>query len=430
MLESDSEEKTKAKKPRRGRNEGMIRWIESKKLWEARYPVGTKEFIGKDGKPQCKTDYKSIYGKKNEKGALIKKMREALTALGKGEYVDPSDKVLVSWCSEWFETHKKPSIRTNTKEKYLTSIARLKRYDIANMQLKNLNLELIQKFYNSLSDEGFSEETIKATHSLVNGALEKAEELKMVNKNEARKAIIPKGDILDSEEKEAKALTEEQENAFLHQLGRRSKHFMYALFMGNTGLRPGETTALNRSDIDFKKKTVKVTKTYLAKQKKVQNAPKTASSKRTVPIPSDIIKLLQEYMLKQPNKKPDAPLFQTETGSRPTPSYLRKRFKYAGEAIGCGWVNLHTMRHTYASKLFRKKVDIKVISKLLGHKKVSTTYDIYVHFIDNIVEESVQVLNAGLPETLPGKSRKGEKKNRKNNNNNNNVVDLRKTSTN
>ncbi len=162
------------------------------------------------------------------------------------------------------------------------------------------------------------------------------------------------------------------------------------------------------------------------RQKKIQNAPKTESSRRTVPIPSDIVKLLEEYMLSQPNKKPSDPLFQTENGKRPTMSYLRKRFKFAGKAIGCEWVNLHSMRHTYASKLFREKVAIKVISQLLGHKDVSTTYDIYVHFIDNIVEDSVQVLNTGLPETLPKKSRKGERKNRKTKVN---IIELKKAST-
>ena len=53
-----------------------------------------------------------------------------------------------------------------------------------------------------------------------------------------------------------------------------------------------------------------------------------------------------------------------------------------------------------------KKIDIKIISNLLGHKDVTTTYNIYVHFIDNVVEESVQVLNEGLPETLPEKNQK------------------------
>ncbi len=75
----------------------------------------------------------------------------------------------------------------------------------------------------------------------------------MVIKNESRKATIPKNDILlfEESELEAKALTEEQEKVFFYQLGRRTKHFMYALFMANTGLRPGEAIALNRSDIDI-----------------------------------------------------------------------------------------------------------------------------------------------------------------------------------
>jgi integrase len=396
---------------RRGRNEGTIRWLEDKQLWQARFPIGTREKIDADGNVHFVTVRKSIYGKKNEKGKLLAQMREALTALGKGEYVDPSDKSLIGWCKEWYETYKKPGIRTNTREKYETSMARLRRYDIANYQLKSLNQELIQRFYNRLSDDGLSEETIKATHSLINGALDKAEELKLVIKNEARRCRIPKNNILlMGEGEDAKALTEEQEKAFLYQLGRRTKHYMYALFMVNTGLRPGEALALQRSDVDLKKRVVKVTKTYLDRQKRIQNAPKTESSRRTVPIPSEVIKLLEAYMLQQPNKKPDAPLFQTDAGRRPTMSYLRKRFKSAGAAIGCEWVNLHTMRHTYASKLFKKKVEIRVIKDLLGHKDVSTTYDIYVHFIDNIVEDSVQVLNDDIPNDLPSKSRKGERK--------------------
>jgi len=181
---------------------------------------------------------------------------------------------------------------------------------------------------------------------------------------------------------------------------------MYGFFMLNTGLRPGESLALNRSDINFEKNTVKVNKTYLEKEKKVQNSTKTAASRRTVPIPDDTIPLLKEYMLKQPKQKPADPLFQTKSGNRPTPSYLRKRFKYVGEKIGCEWINLHTMRHSFASRLFAKGIDIKVISKLLGHKKISTTYDIYVHIINNAVEDSVVVLNSDIktPESLPKKS--------------------------
>ncbi|ACL77607.1 tyrosine-type recombinase/integrase [Ruminiclostridium cellulolyticum] len=422
-MQKSNDDTSQKKKTRRARNEGSVRWIEEKQLWQARYPIGLKETIDKNGKPCCKTVYKSIYGKKKTgPGGVMAEMRNALAALGKGTYIDPSDKTLIVWCQEWYETYKEPKLKTNTRLKYETSITRLKRYSIADMQLKNLSLELIQKDYNRMAKDGLSEETIKATHSLVNGALEKAEALNKINKNPARHVTIPRTDEDDAEESNTKALNDTQLDAFLYQIGRRSKYFMYAFFMLNTGLRPGEALALTRSDIDFTTNKIKVTKTYIEKLKKVQNSTKTASSRRKVPIPSEMISLLKEYMLQQPKKEPTDPLFQTATGKRPSQGYLRKRFKYAGASAGCEWVNLHTMRHTFASRLFKKKVDIKVISELLGHKDVSTTYDIYVHFIDNIVEESVQVLNSDIPENLPTKSRKGEKKAKK-------VIDIKKVSS-
>jgi integrase len=384
------------KKTRRGRNEGSIRWIEEKKLYQARYAIGVDE--------EGKTIYKSIYGKKKTgPGGLLDKMRDALQALGRGTYVDPSDKPLIAWCREWYETYKEATLKANTKEKYNTSIKRLEKADIANMRLKDLSLELIQKYYNSLKKQGKSTATIKATHILINGALEKAEETNRIIKNPARLVIIPQD---DEEDKDAKALAEKERDLFMLEMGRRSHYYMFALFTENTGLRPGEAVALNRSDLDFKKNKVKVNKTYVRVLKSKENSPKTRSSKRVVPVPEGIIKLMKEYILKQPNQKDSDPLFQTLTGTRLSPRNILRQFKAVGERIGCEWVNLHTMRHTFASNLFAKKVDIKTISKLLGHKKVSTTYDTYVHFIDNTVEDSVAILNIGLPETLPEKSRK------------------------
>jgi len=138
----------------------------------------------------------------------------------------------------------------------------------------------------------------------------------MVNRNEASKCKIPKTDIFNEENKEAKALTEEHEKAFLQDLGQRTKHYMIALLMSNTGLRPGKAIALERRDINFSKKYIDVNRTFIERLRKVHNVPKTASSRRKVPLPDKIIPLLQEYMLMQPNKDPHAPLFQTETGSR------------------------------------------------------------------------------------------------------------------
>lgn len=389
--------KNEKKKTRRGRGEGSIRYIESKKLYEARYPIGVDPETGK-------TVYKSVYDKK--KSMALRKMRDALQALGKGEYVDPSDMALYAWCKEWYEVYKEPSLKKrNTKDKYIYSLKRLKKAPIANARLKDIGQdagqEIIQKYYNNLKKE-YAEDTIRITHTLINSALEKAEQLKMIHKNPTRFATIPKDEV----ETEARALNDEQYNNFMAELGRRSHYYMFALFQSNTGLRPGEEIALNRSDLNFGTDSVIVDKTYLKQEKRNQNSTKTTSSRRDVPVPRNIMALMKEYMLKQKNKHPDAPLFQSLTGTRLSPRNIARQFTAVGEAIGCDWVTPHTLRHTYASRLFKEKIDIKVISSLLGHKKISTTYDLYVHFIDNIREDSVQVLNEGIPETLPVKSRK------------------------
>jgi len=409
----------KKSKPRRGRNEGMLRYIESKKLWEGRYTIG----VNAEGK----SIPKSIYSKK--KGEVVRKMQDALASLGKGEYVDPSGKPLVVWCKDWYETYKEHSLRTNTQEKYLTSLKRLESSDIAFIRLKELSQELIQKYYNKLKKSGYSVETIKATNSLINGALEKAEEIKMINRNPARYVSIPKEDESLSDEGEVIALKDNEYKLFMSAMLQRSNYFMLAHFMSNTGLRPGEAIALSRKDIDFNNNSVKVSKTYISKTKTIQNATKTKSSRRTVPIPEGTIKLIKEYMLKQKNHEDDSPLFQSNKGTRISPRNALRAFKEVGKTIilenktTLEWINLHTMRHTYASRLFKEGKNIKVISELLGHAKVSTTYDIYVHFIDSMVKDSVEVLNAGTPETLPNKTKRISKKEMAK------IVQLKKAST-
>ncbi len=51
------------------------------------------------------------------------------------------------------------------------------------------------------------------------------------------------------------------------------------------------------------------------------------------------------------------------------------------ERVGISHIDIHALRHTFAIQLFANKVDIRVISKLLGHLDVSVTYNIYIHLM-------------------------------------------------
>ena len=55
-------------------------------------------------------------------------------------------------------------------------------------------------------------------------------------------------------------------------------------------------------------------------------------------------------------------------------------------------VGAHALRHTYATRLFEKRVDIKVISELLGHSSTEITYNIYIHVIDSLKESAVEAI--------------------------------------
>ena len=53
----------------------------------------------------------------------------------------------------------------------------------------------------------------------------------------------------------------------------------------------------------------------------------------------------------------------------------------------------HALRHTFASMLFAKGVDVKTVSKILGHANVSITYNTYINIIEKQKVDAVKILD-------------------------------------
>lgn len=49
---------------------------------------------------------------------------------------------------------------------------------------------------------------------------------------------------------------------------------------------------------------------------------------------------------------------------------------------------IHSLRHTYASRLLKRGVDVSVVSKLLGHSDINTTYSKYIHVLQTQLMQS------------------------------------------
>ena len=87
-------------------------------------------------------------------------------------------------------------------------------------------------------------------------------------------------------------------------------------------------------------------------------------------------------------------MFATQTGKHLSCRNLLATMEKACEAAGVEHRGLHALRHSFASNLYARGVEIKVISKLLGHASTQIPYDRYVHFfegdIDNTLRQAVR----------------------------------------
>jgi integrase/recombinase XerD len=68
---------------------------------------------------------------------------------------------------------------------------------------------------------------------------------------------------------------------------------------------------------------------------------------------------------------------------------MKRRGKKAGIAKG---VHPHMLRHTYATKLYREKKNIRLVQKALEHAHLSTTM-IYPHIVDDDMEAAMRAFD-------------------------------------
>ncbi len=161
---------------------------------------------------------------------------------------------------------------------------------------------------------------------------------------------------------------------------------VYAL-MYQTGLRVGEVHALNLNSLDFKNHKI----TVIGKGKKP----------RTLHMNKELEEILTQYLAVRPyfchSWESDA-LFLSKKGNRlairTMEDNLKKIVRYAPLNVQFN-VTCHTLRHSFASHLNDKDVDILVIQSLLGHSSPRST-ETYIHPSMDKIREAIEKLPSVL----------------------------------
>jgi integrase len=200
------------------------------------------------------------------------------------------------------------------------------------------------------------------------------------------------------ERKEAKHLDAAQVQALLT-AAKPSRHYPVLALIAATGMRKGEALALqwDRVNLDDGRVTIAATLSTVG-GKPVLSEPKTARSRRTVPIPPAVVALLRRHKTKQTaerlragNQWADRNLvFPTELGGPTDPGNVLETVHAAAKRAGIDdVVGVHTLRHSAAVGWLESGTHVRAVADLLGHSSVATTADVYLHSSDAVTRAAV-----------------------------------------
>ena len=287
----------------------------------------------------------------------------------------PSATVSLRQAAEWFLLSKRDSLKPSSYGRYAFVIEHHILPWLGTLSLQELTAERISAFFRCLRSKGLSEKSARDVGVLLKSILKQAEQ-KWQCGSPASGARLPPCKM-----KKADTFTE-------YEVAMLAKYIISApdmtglcvLLVLNTGLRLGEVCALKKSDIILSsgvlrvRRAVQRIKSGTGTQLVLQE-PKSASSRRSIPIPADMLALLANALAEVPE---DA--FLLTGNDRPMePRTMQYRYKSLLNRCGIEYRNFHTLRHTYATRCMERNVDIKSISEMLGHSDVRITLSTYIH---------------------------------------------------
>ncbi|ODA40378.1 tyrosine-type recombinase/integrase [Desulfosporosinus sp. BG] len=406
-----TKEKDQEKKKGRRKNpygEGSIYQINDGKLkgkWKGQLIIGTNPETNKPIR-------RSFYG--NGWNEVRDKMKLAKAELDKGVDLQKQANITFGeWITTWMDNYKKLELELSTWENYNRSIKNLIMPNLGTIPLKSLKTDDIQKFYNLLINDKKAAATVRRNHQIIRSCLEKAKNTHLLSWNPCEGVTLPK-----LNEKEAKALTVNEMNKFIETLNspkigpKWRSAFLLAL---GTGLRQGEILALKWENINLRNYSVTIKEAISRTNAEglIFKAPKTKKSKRTLPIPKEAAIALRLWRIVQRKEKLVAGaeyqdqglVFTTIKGTIIYPRNFTRRFYSIRTQAGISKeINLHALRHTYATRLLENGENLKTVQELMGHADISTTGNTYAHVMPEIKRQAVYNLDGLLKRKKPLKA--------------------------
>jgi integrase len=278
---------------------------------------------------------------------------------------------------------------TMRTKKYIVELKILPYF--GNKRVNDITAADIRQWQNELIKMGYSPTYLKTINNQLSAIFNYAVRYYDLKSNPCEKA----GSMGKSKAEEMDFWTGEEFRKFIDSVMNKRLSYMAFMTLYWTGMRLGELLALNPKDVDLKKRTISITKSYQRLGKKdVITPPKTPKSRRVITIPEFLAADIKDYMDSLYDLQEDDRLFPI------TKYYLEHEMQRGIKESGVKRIRVHDLRHSHASMLIELGFSPLEIANRLGHEKVETTLNTYAHLYPNKQTKLAERLDSEYREDL------------------------------
>ncbi len=368
---------------KRGNSEGTIR-KRADGRWEARLVLDDGSRKSPYGKTRAEASRELDQARRDrERGIAVLHDRQTV-----GDY-------LTSWIASYGQRR-----RYTSYERYERVIRLHLLPVIGKLTLSKLTAQQVEAFYAGKLRDGDAPSKVRFCHKVLRAALSDAVRLGLVHRNVASLAKQPR-----SRTHKMAIYTEEQARELLDAARGDSLEALITLTL-STGMREDELLALKWQDVDLERATLLVHSNLIwTPEGHVFEEAKTEHSRRRIGLTRTAIAALRRHRACQDEERSrlgdawtDLDLVFPNAVGRPhsASNLTQRKYRRLVRKAELPYIRFHDLRHTAATLLIARGVNIKVVSEMLGHSSIAITLGIYGHVLPHMQQQAADVMDAML----------------------------------